>query len=196
VKFAHQDNPEAVAFIDTGRLIKVFDENDASLLAALQLAQQKWGGVQVNGTDEYKRKCAELAAKNGIRVVNPELQSILKEIREEKCRENSMSVFTMAKVLGQKMLNEPMIIVTSAREGKEYEGVLLDVLEKDGRFYAVQHYGDNHIILHEAEQDDVFALKILIGREAGITSENGRIQDIVDSEIRNKRLERNRGWGR
>jgi hypothetical protein len=65
IKFASQDNPGAVAFIDVGRVIKVYNESGRSILAALQLAQQKWGGVQVNGTDEYKRKCAEIAAKTG-----------------------------------------------------------------------------------------------------------------------------------
>jgi hypothetical protein len=84
VKFVHQDNPEAVAFIDTGRLIKVYGQEDASILAALQLAQQKWGGVHVNGTGNYKRRCAELAVKNGIRIVNPELQDYIKELEREK----------------------------------------------------------------------------------------------------------------
>jgi hypothetical protein len=79
VKFARQHDPEAVAFIDAGRVIKVYNQEDEVLLAALQLAQAKWGGVTINGTDEYKRKCAEIAAKNGIRVSNPELSGIVKE---------------------------------------------------------------------------------------------------------------------
>jgi hypothetical protein len=86
VKFVSRGNPEAVAFIDVGRVIKVYDQKDVSLLAALQLAQQKWGGVQVNGTDEYKRRCAEIAARNGIKVVNPELRTII-EVPSEKISE-------------------------------------------------------------------------------------------------------------
>jgi hypothetical protein len=83
VKFAHQGSPEAVAFIDAGRIIKVYSQEDVSLFAALRLAQEKWGGVQINGTDEYKRKCAEIAARNGIRVVNPELSGIVKEFERK-----------------------------------------------------------------------------------------------------------------
>jgi hypothetical protein len=79
VKFARQDKPGAVAFIDVGRVIKVYDQGDSSLLASLRLAQQKWGGVQVNGTNEYKRRCAELAALHGIRLTNPELQGVMKQ---------------------------------------------------------------------------------------------------------------------
>ncbi|MDR1621679.1 MAG: hypothetical protein LBS00_04825, partial [Synergistaceae bacterium] len=80
-----------------GRLIKVYSQDDASLLAALQLAQEKWGGVRINGTDEYKRKCAEIAAKNGIRVSNPELSGIMKEF---ECKaQPPMSVEAARKVI-------------------------------------------------------------------------------------------------
>jgi hypothetical protein len=196
VKFARQDNPGAVAFIDTGRVIKVYMQEDASLLAALRLAQSKWGGVQINGTDDYKCRCAELAAKSGIRVANPELQTIQQELRERKTRESSMSISAMARELGQKALGEQMIIVTSARDAKEYSGVLLGVLEKDGHFYAIQHIGDNHVILHNADTSDLPVLKTLTGQKVEITSYDGRIQNILDSRDRSERLERNRGWSR
>jgi hypothetical protein len=101
VKFAHQDphqdNPEVVAFIDAGRVIKVYNQEDASLLAALRLAQEKWGDVKINGTDEYKMKCAEIAAKNGIRVVNPELAGIVREF--ERKAQPPMSVEAARKVI-------------------------------------------------------------------------------------------------
>ncbi|MDR1622238.1 MAG: hypothetical protein LBS00_07675 [Synergistaceae bacterium] len=80
VKFTSQDKPGAVAFIDVGRVIKVYDQGDSSLLASLRLAQSKWSGVQLNGTEAYKRKCAEIATKNGIRITNPELRGYIKEL--------------------------------------------------------------------------------------------------------------------
>ena len=83
VKFASQDKPEVVAFVDVGHVIKVYDHGDQSIFAALQLAQSKWGGVQVSGTEAYKRKCAELAAQHGIRLANPELQDRMKELVRE-----------------------------------------------------------------------------------------------------------------
>jgi hypothetical protein len=43
------------------------------------LLRRSGSGVKINGTDEYKRKCTRIAAKNGIRVVNPELSGIMKE---------------------------------------------------------------------------------------------------------------------
>jgi hypothetical protein len=39
VKFAHQGSPKAVAFIDVGRVIKVYNRENDSILAALRLAQ-------------------------------------------------------------------------------------------------------------------------------------------------------------
>jgi hypothetical protein len=86
-----------VAFIDAGRIIKVYSQEDASLLAALRLAQEKWGGVKINGTDEYKRKCAEIAAKNGIRLVNPELSGIMQDF--ERKAQPPMSLETARKAI-------------------------------------------------------------------------------------------------
>jgi len=69
-------------FIDYGRKI-VFPEkfDEESVLAALQLAGQKWGAAQISGSEEYKRLCVRLAAKHDIRIVNPELKSEIETAR-------------------------------------------------------------------------------------------------------------------
>ena len=89
-----------------------------------------------------------------------------------------------------------MIIVTNASDGKEYSGMLLGVLEKNGYFYAAQYLGDNHIVLHDADPNDLPALNALIGQEVEIMSDNGQIQNIVGSRSRSEQLKRNRGWSR
>lgn len=73
-------------FIDYGKKILLSAQYDEeSVTAALQLASQKWGAVQVNGCDEYKRLCVCAAAKHNIRIVNPELQGELAiALRERK----------------------------------------------------------------------------------------------------------------
>jgi hypothetical protein len=69
-------------FIDYGKKIVFSEEYDErSVLAALQLASQKWGAVQISGSDEYKRLCVELAAKHGIKVANSELRAELAALR-------------------------------------------------------------------------------------------------------------------
>jgi len=74
-----------VAFIDRGRRIDIVDwRNRESVLAALQLSDQKWGAITVTGNDQYKALCAQLAAEYGFRIVNPELQASIAEQRQAR----------------------------------------------------------------------------------------------------------------
>ena len=53
---------------------------------------QKWGGVQLQGSDEYKRMCVDIAIRHNLRIANPELAKEVEEKRahmkeaEEKAR--------------------------------------------------------------------------------------------------------------
>jgi hypothetical protein len=59
-------------FVDYGKKILLSQNCDeTAVLAALQLASQKWGTVQISGTDSYKKLCAEVAAKHDIRISIP-----------------------------------------------------------------------------------------------------------------------------
>ena len=73
-----------VAFIDVGRKINIIDDSDESILAALQLGQAKFGVVTLNGDDEFKNLACRVAAENGIKVANPELQSLWHETKEHQ----------------------------------------------------------------------------------------------------------------
>ena len=75
---------QTLAFIDSGKQLDVRDwSNSASVNAALKLASQKWETVSVNGSDEYKETAARLAAENGYKITNPELQDRIRELRAE-----------------------------------------------------------------------------------------------------------------
>lgn len=66
--------PDRISFTDRGRRIDIWQQQDeAAILAALQLGAQKWGVVTVTGPDEFKHLCASLAAQHGIQIDNPEL---------------------------------------------------------------------------------------------------------------------------
>ncbi|MCA7961137.1 relaxase/mobilization nuclease domain-containing protein [Burkholderia multivorans] len=72
------------AFVDRGDRIDVHDADDeAAILAALQLSAEKWGTFQVTGSEAYKARCARLAARYGFTITNPDLQD---KIREEITR--------------------------------------------------------------------------------------------------------------
>jgi hypothetical protein len=56
-------------FVDYGKKILLSRNCDeTAVLAALQLASQKWGTVQIDGTESYKKLCAEVAARHNIRI--------------------------------------------------------------------------------------------------------------------------------
>lgn len=86
VRYIHQDRADGfAAFIDRGKQLDVQDwQNEASTLAALQLAAQKFGGaVTLNGNDEFKRMAAALAVQHNIRILNPELANFVQECQQE-----------------------------------------------------------------------------------------------------------------
>ncbi|HGO6081602.1 TPA: TraI/MobA(P) family conjugative relaxase [Burkholderia cenocepacia] len=68
------------AFVDRGDRIDVHHaDDDAAILAALQLSAEKWGAFQVTGSEAYKARCARLAARYGFAITNPELQAVIRE---------------------------------------------------------------------------------------------------------------------
>ncbi|GHV30573.1 hypothetical protein FACS1894167_11630 [Synergistales bacterium] len=83
-------------FIDYGKKIVVSEKtNDDSILAALQLASQKWGAVQINGSEEYKSLCVRLAVQHGVKVANaelkPEIEALRKSAPEEQEKDTGWS---------------------------------------------------------------------------------------------------------
>ena len=69
-------------FIDYGRRIVLSKECDeASVLATLQLATQKWGTINISGSTEYKNLCIKLAVQHGFKIVNPEMQADIEACR-------------------------------------------------------------------------------------------------------------------
>jgi hypothetical protein len=64
----------APAFTDRGKRIVIHSIDRESVLAALQLASQKWMAPRVSGPDAYRKLCVELAAEHGFKLSNPDLQ--------------------------------------------------------------------------------------------------------------------------
>ena len=80
-----------IGFVDRNVCIDVHDsKNEASILAALQLASEKWGRIAVRGDRAYLETCARLAAVHDFKIKNPELQQAIVKYRKiisEKQRE-------------------------------------------------------------------------------------------------------------
>jgi hypothetical protein len=74
IHYSARFDPNHVSFTDRGKRIDVWQAQDeAVVLAALQLGAQKWGTLTITGPDEFKQLCAQLAAQHGFKISNPEL---------------------------------------------------------------------------------------------------------------------------
>jgi hypothetical protein len=69
-------------FLDRGREVAIGARDDAAILAGLQLAQSKFGVIQLAGPPRAVRRAALIAAQHGIRLKNPELQDMWQQERE------------------------------------------------------------------------------------------------------------------
>ncbi len=84
VFFSRHGEDEA-AFIDRGRRIDVRDVTSRdSVLAALQLAAQKWSSINISGDDEFKDLCVSLAVEHGFRISNPDLHERVQKERDSR----------------------------------------------------------------------------------------------------------------
>jgi len=67
------------SFTDFGRKIAVEEWNDPqTILAALQLAAEKWPSFTVYGPPKYIKTCAALAAVHGFKIDNPDVKEIVR----------------------------------------------------------------------------------------------------------------------
>jgi len=82
-----------VSFVDRGQDIEIYDWRDRdTVLAAMQLAAQKWGGIHVSGCAEYIALCVRLAAEHGFKIVNPELQDRIQQERQRIQEEGAQAM--------------------------------------------------------------------------------------------------------
>jgi len=183
------------SFTDMGKKIRLYKEDDESLLAALQLAQEKWGGVQLNGTDEYKRRCVEIATQNGIRIANLELKEITGAVKAETLEERALRMKEIFKTLHVKSMElarkhfpEGMIIITDAQEGKKYPGTIIGIVSHEGETRALQVSSGCHVIRRRVPQEEKHLWEGYIGHNVDVSDSRHRIE--------REQLEKSRRWSR
>ncbi|MYM21470.1 relaxase/mobilization nuclease domain-containing protein [Duganella sp. FT135W] len=95
VRYARGDMARSgadAAFVDKGGEIDVYAWRErASVLAALQLAEQKWGSFEVTGRAQFKMLCVELAVEHGFKLDNPELQQQIAQEQRRLLEARAMS---------------------------------------------------------------------------------------------------------
>jgi hypothetical protein len=160
-------------FIDYGKKIVMAEKcGEEAILAALQLACQKWGSAVVNGSDEYKRKCAELAIRHNLKLSNPELAARVEEGRKGMSQQigrdgklmqitDMKSAFTRYaeaveagryRVTVTEFTENGTKAFIHDRQSGGYEGKTREEIIGDiPKFSAYSHYGKNIIITPMSE---------------------------------------------
>ena len=108
--------PGQADFVDYGRrIVMKSDHDEEAILAAMQLANQKWGAAQINGTDEkYRQLCVAVAIKHGLKISNPDLREAVEEAKKVDRLQAEKDLFARyAKAVGAERFR---IVVTDFRE--------------------------------------------------------------------------------
>jgi hypothetical protein len=170
----------------------------------------------------YKRRCAEIAARIGVKITNPELQTVniaeskdakpvipsvpeaspcdmpSKEQLEREREERRVRLFAESKKLARehfKLGDKEMVIATNAMEDKKYEGELLGLVGDNNLRYAVQAISRDRIILHRIDSTRFTEFENLKDRRVSITTgEYGEVKAVKDMSLLES-LNRNRDRG-
>lgn len=80
----YRDEQGKVLFVDSGPRIDVLDKSSQTMEAALQVAAQKYGALDITGSAAFREQAARTAARLGIRVRDADLRVVWQQERERK----------------------------------------------------------------------------------------------------------------
>jgi hypothetical protein len=171
-------------FVDYGRKILLDRSCDeTTVLAALQLASQKWGTVQISGTERYKKLCVEAAKKHNIRISIPGAEAAAPSLEERRAKDigESRAIFERyANAVGAERFR---IVVTDFSQGGGTRAFVFDkktdglegksregILESMPKLRQHEHYGKNinvtplspdkhHILIDDMNAESLDRLK-------------------------------------
>jgi len=106
--------------IDHGWKIETTKLTEEAVLVTLQLAQSKWGNCKVDGCEAYIKLCVKIAAENGFKISNPELQEQIKEQQKQLQYEDSEPLLGFGEQVGAFNLG------TESKERKLQDSVSLE----------------------------------------------------------------------
>jgi len=167
-------------FIDNGKKIVIYNsKSDEVVLAALQLSLQKWGGVHIDGDDDYIDRCLRIAKANNIQISNIEKVNHNEREGVEKMS-NKRQVFDMyADAVGAERYR---VLVTNFSENGTsafvfdkknggYDGKTRgEIRDALPRFSAYTHFNNNinvfplsqgihHLVIDDLSEDTLQKLK-------------------------------------
>jgi hypothetical protein len=170
-------------FVDYGKKIVMAEQcGDAAVLAALQLANQKWGSAHISGTEEYKRQCVRLAARHGLTLSNPDLAEEVEKLTQRQ-RDKKQIFNLYADAVGAERYR---VTVTDLSEGADVKAFIHDrknggyegkprykVLNDIPKFSSYIHYGRNIIITPISDDRHHILVDDLTEEKLGQMKEDG-----------------------
>ena len=122
------------------------------MTAALQLANQKCGATQIEGSDEYKELCVSVTVKLGLKLANPDLAAEV-ECRRTALRSGNGVNVTEAYIAALCLVDNPIIYTHLRTDNQQYMGRIVHVDEERG--FCVQLVGKRSLFVHSLEKLEV-----------------------------------------
>ena len=133
-------------FSDMGKRIVLNKRNltEESVVAALQLANQKWGATEITGNAEYKELCISVAVKYGLKLANPDLMA------EVERRRQALRPITAEEISKLRLAENPKIYINPRTDNQQYSGQIVHVDEKRG--ICIQLVGEHSLFVHRLDK--------------------------------------------
>ncbi|MBU2750313.1 relaxase/mobilization nuclease domain-containing protein [Acidithiobacillus thiooxidans] len=110
----YRNGQGAKLFTDTGPRIEMHDRAESSVEAALRIAVQKYGAVDITGSATFREQAARQAARLGIQVRDADLQKVWQEeriaqprLQKELVLQQDLPQFELKKTRHQHVLESP-----------------------------------------------------------------------------------------
>ena len=188
IVYRNIDKPNDVAFIDTGNHICVYDHmDDEAVLAALTVAQKRFGALVIDGSIDFKQTCARLAVQHSIRIASPDVMTMMDYYRDRlevsvKDAEFQLSVDAANEVQARKAETGSRVPEQDEQEAEEVV-VDFDVLNAD--LIKAQQRLSQHLSLEQASQLVRDAIEAGDERQSALEAEVARFEDaqvVIENE--------------
>ena len=139
-------------FSDMGKRIVLNKRKltEASVAAALQLANQKWGATEITGNDEYKELCISAAVKYGLKLANPDLAAEVERRRQiQRQIERPQPLITREEVVSLRLADNPKIYINPRTDNQQYKGQIVHIDKERG--ICIQLVGKQSLFVHRLD---------------------------------------------
>lgn len=166
---------DALLFIDHGDRIDLLAvSNDAALTAAMRLAAAKWDNkVVATGNRATLARLAKIAAEQGIELVNPELQDLIRSHRERLNAERQLDAHSLSNAALPSEFEAPAVSTRDDTPKPSWQIVLF-------QNYAPEFTDWAQLDADPARREEANALALLITKDRTLA---GQLEELLANGI-------------